>query len=125
MNDDFEDFTPWQYTMEARVATLEVASDTHAAQIGDHKGLLTAMDKDVSDAQAAFRAQLAVLNAVRETQSEHITVLREHTTLLTVHGARLGNIETRLSGVEATLQKVHVGVDAILELLNSASGDDS
>jgi hypothetical protein len=118
MNDDFEDFTPWQYTMEARVATLEVASDTHAAQIGNHEGLLTAMDKDVSDAQAAFRAQLAVLNSVRETQSEHITVLREHTTLLTEHSARL-------SGVEATLQKVHVGVDAILELLNSASGNDS
>jgi hypothetical protein len=89
MSDDLEDLTPRRHTMEGRVATLEAASDTHAVKIGDHGGLLTAMDKDVSDAQAAFRAQLAVLNAVRENQSEQTATLREHTATLRDHGAML------------------------------------
>lgn len=62
MTVELEDLTPWRRGMGSRVATLEVASDMHAAKISDHEGPLTAMDKDVSDAQAAFRAQLAVLN---------------------------------------------------------------
>jgi hypothetical protein len=88
---------------------------THAEKINDHEGVLTAMDEDVKNAQAAFRAQLAVLNSVRTTQNEQ--------------NERLVNVETRvtavgnrLTSVEATLQKVHVGVDTILDLLKPADG---
>lgn len=111
MSDGFEDFTSWPHTMEGRVATLEVASDTHAAKIGDHGGLLTAMDKDVSDAQAAFRAQLAVLNSVRETQSEHITVLREHT--------------NALAELRTGLTEARAGIQTIIGLLKSADDEKS
>ncbi|MGH3253533.1 MAG: hypothetical protein ACRDOI_45985 [Trebonia sp.] len=117
MSDDFEDFTAWPPAMGSRVATLEAASDAHAVKIGDHGGLLTAMDKDVSDAQAAFRAQLGVLNAVRETQSEQTTLLREHGTLLREHG-------TRLAKLEIGQEKVLAGVQAILGLLQSADGGE-
>ena len=93
------------------MATLEAASDTHAVKIGDHKGLLTAMDKDVSDAQAAFRAQLGVLNAVRETQSEHSTMLREH--------------GTRLTKLEIGQQKALAGIRTIIGLLQSTDGGET
>jgi DNA repair ATPase RecN len=117
MNDDLEKFTPRHQTMESRVATLEAESDTHALQIGDHKGMLRAMDKDVSDAQAAFRAQLAVLNSVRETQSEHTAKLRNIDNQLT-------GVESRLTSVEGILQKVNVGVQTIVGLLSPAAGEE-
>jgi hypothetical protein len=116
MSDNFEGFAARQSTMEPRVTTLEAASDAHAVEISDHEGLLIAMDKDVSDAQAAFRAQLAVLNSVRETQSEHITVLREHTSALTE--LRTGQNELRRDLTEA-----RVGIRTIIGLLQSADGE--
>jgi hypothetical protein len=106
MSDDFEDFTVRQSTMEPRVTTLEAASDAHAVKLGDHEGLLIAMDKDVSDAQAAFRAQLAVLNSVRETQNEHTTALRE--------------LRTGQGQLRRELTEVRVGVQTIISLLSPA-----
>lgn len=109
-----EEFRPWKATVEARLDRLEVASEMHAMKIGDHEGLIKAMDKDVSNAQAAFRAQLAVLNAVRETQSEHTAKLRNM-------DIRLTGVESRLTSVEGTLQKVNVGVQTIIALLTPAN----
>ena len=120
-----EEFTEWRHTVEARLGKLEATSDRYAVRVRDQGWHLVSMDEDLSKIQVEFRAQRGMLQALHDTQGEHITVLREHATLLAGHGTRLGNIETRLSGVEATLQKVHVGVDAILELLNSASDNDS
>jgi hypothetical protein len=65
-----------------------------------------------------------VLNAVRETQSEHITVLREHSTQLGMVENRLAGVEGRLAAVEGTLQKVHVGIEVIVGMLTPA-GDDA
>jgi chromosome segregation ATPase len=118
-----EEFTQWRHGVEARLCTLEAASDTHAAKTGDHRGLLTAMDKDVSDAQAAFRAQLAVLNSVRETQSEHITVLREHTTALTELRAGQGGLRRELTEVRRELTEVRVGIRTIVGLLTPEEGN--
>ena len=120
-----EESTEWRDSIEVRLGRLEAASDTHAAKIGDHRGLLTAMDKDVSDAQAAFRAQLAVLNAVRETQSEQTTLLREHGTLLREHGTLLREHGTRLTKLEIGQEKVLAGVQTILGLLKSAESGDN
>jgi hypothetical protein len=111
MTVDLEDLMPWRHGMECRMATLEVASDMHAAKISDHEGLLTVMDKDVSDAQAAFRAQLAVLNSVRVTQTEHDTKFRKLDN-------RLTSVEARLTSVEGKLTEVHVGIETIIGLLD-------
>ena len=118
MTVELEDLTPWRHGMDSRVATLEVASDMHAAKISDHEGLLTAMDKDVSDAQAAFRAQLAVLNSVRVTQSEHDTKFRKLDN-------RLTSVEGRLTSVEGKLTEVHVGIETIIGLLKPPDGGET
>jgi hypothetical protein len=125
MNDGFEDFTPPKYTMESRVATLEVASDTHAATIGDHEGLLRAMRKDVNDVQAAFRVQLDMLNAVRETQSEHTERLREHGNILQEHTDALADLRQDVTGLRQDMTQLRrdvtetrVGIQTIIGLLD-------
>ena len=118
-----DEFTGWRRSVEARLCTLEVASGTHAAKIGDHKGLLTAMDKDVSGAQAAFRAQLAVLNAVRETQSEHNTALREHTNALAELRTGQNGLRREVTEVRRELTEVRVGIRTIVGLLTPADGN--
>jgi hypothetical protein len=152
MSDDFEDLTPRRHTMEGRVATLEAASDTHAVKIREHEDLLIAMKKDVSDVQAAFRAQLRVLNAVRETQSEQITLLRRHGTALAemrtgqakLHEGqvklregqvelrqgqvelRQGQVELRQGQVELRegLTETRAGIQTIIGLLPPADGGE-
>jgi hypothetical protein len=115
MNEDFEDLSAERHRMASRVATLEVASDTYAIKISDHGGRLTAMDKDVSDAQAAFRAQLAVLNSVRETQSEQTRTLREHSGILREHTRALAELRGGLT-------ETRVGIRTIIGLLTPANG---
>jgi chromosome segregation ATPase len=101
---DVEELTPWRHMANARLTTLEVARRRHAEKISDHGGLLTAMDHDVTNAQVAFRAQLAVLNALRETQNEQ--------------GERLTNVETELAANKAMLQTVNAGVNVIIDMIN-------
>jgi hypothetical protein len=101
--------------IEARVSTLEAASDAHAAKISDHGGLLVSMDEDVSKIQVEFRAQRGMLQALHDTQSEHITALREHTTLLREHSAIL-------SDHSAQLAEIRVGVQTIIDLLTPKPG---
>ena len=113
---ELDERTPWEHASNARMAMLEESRSKHAEKLSEHGGLLTAMDSDVTNAQMAFRAQLSVLNSLRQTQNEMRQTLNEH-------GERLNGVETRLTGVEGTLQKVHRGVDAILFLLNRADRD--
>lgn len=75
------------------------------------------MDKDVDDPRAAFRAQLAVLNSVRETQSGHTAKLRNLDN-------RLTGVAYRLTSVEGTLKKVNVGVQTISGLLSPAGDEE-
>jgi hypothetical protein len=124
MTVELEEFTEWRHSVEERLCKLKAASDRRGPDQRS-RGHLVSMDEDLSKIQVEFRAQRGMLQALHDTQSEHIAVLREHTTLLTAHRTRLGSIETRLSGVEATLQKAHVGVDTILDLLKSAEGSNS
>ena len=103
--------------IEARVSTLETASDLHAGQISDHGGLLVSMDEDVSKIQVEFRAQRGMLQALHDTQSEHITVLREHTALLKGHSAILGDHSAQLA-------EIRVGVQTIIALLSPKPGSE-
>jgi chromosome segregation ATPase len=125
MGDNLEDFAQWRRTMEARVGTLETKVGEHAFAIRRQEELQAAMDEDMSKVQAEFRAQRGLLQALRDTQSDHT---RRLTTiegkLLNVEGrlgnveGRLGNVEGRLENVEGTLHKVHTGVEAIREMLD-------
>ena len=71
-------------------------------------GLLVSMDEDVSKIQVEFRAQRGMLQALHDTQSEHITALREHTAILSDHSAQLAEIR--------------VGVQTIIDLLTPKPG---
>jgi hypothetical protein len=118
MTVELEEFTEWRDSVEGRLCTLEAASDQHAVRISDQRGHLVSMDEDLSNIQVEFRAQRGMLQALHDTQSEHITVLREHTGALTE--LRAGQQELRLGQAE-----VLAGVQTILGLLQSADGSDS
>lgn len=97
MTDDLADFTQWRDRIESRVSTLEAA-------ISIQKGLRTAMDEDISKVQVEFRAQRGLLQALHDTQQEHTTLLSEHS--------------GQLTELRAGQQRILVGVEAILDLLN-------
>jgi hypothetical protein len=97
--------------IEARVSTLEAASDMHAVKISDHGGLLVSMDEDISKLQVEFRAQRGMLQALHDTQTEHTAQLREHTAILSDHSAQLAEIR--------------VGVQTIIDLLTPKPGGEN
>jgi hypothetical protein len=97
--------------IEARLSTLEAASDAHAVKISDHGGLLVSMDEDISKIQVEFRAQRGMLQALHDTQTEHIAQLREHTAILSEHSAQLAEIR--------------VGVQTIIDLLTPKRGREN
>jgi hypothetical protein len=113
-----EDHAQEPRDIKARVSTLEAASDTHAVKISDHGGLLVSMDEDVGKIQVEFRAQRGMLQALHDTQSEHITVLREHTALFKEHSAIL-------SDHSAQLAEIRVGVQTIIGLLTPKPGSEN
>lgn len=118
MTIDVAELAEWRGSIEARVSTLGAASDQHAVRISDHGGLLVSMDEDISKIQVEFRAQRGMLQALHDTQSEHITVLREHTATLKEHGAVLGQHSRQLAEIQA-------GVQTIIGLLNRESGSEN
>ena len=109
-----EEFTEWRNGVEVRLCTLEAASDRHAVEISAQGGHIVSMDEDLSKIQVEFRAQRAMLQALHDTQSEHITVLREHTTALAE--LRTGQQELRKGLTEA-----RVGIRTIIGLLTQAN----
>lgn len=114
----FKNHTQEPGDIEARVSTLEAASDVHAAAISDHGGLLVSMDEDISKIQVEFRAQRGMLQALHDTQSEHSTVLRGHTALLKEHG-------TILKEHSSQLAELRVGVQTIIDLLTPKPGTEN
>ncbi len=115
-----EEFTPWRDSVEARLGTLEAVSDQHTVETGDQRGHLVSMDEDLSKIQVEFRAQRGMLQALHDTQSEHITVLREHTSALAE--LRAGQRDLRRDVAEARwdLTEVRVGIRTIVDLLKPA-----
>jgi hypothetical protein len=106
MTVELEEFTKWRANIETRVSTLEATSDQHVVKISDHGGLLVSMDEDVSKIQVEFRAQRGMLQALHDTQSEHVTVLREHTALLKEHGTLLGQHSRQLAEIQTGVQTI-------------------
>jgi hypothetical protein len=118
MTIDLEELAEWRGSIEARVSTLEATSDQHVAKISDHGGLLVSMDEDISKIQVEFRVQRGMLQALHDTQSEHITELREHTTLLKEHGTLLGRHSRQLA-------EIRTGVQTIIGLLTQKLGSEN
>jgi len=112
---DLAELTDWRANIETRVSTLEATSDQHVVKISDHGGLLVSMDEDVSKIQVEFRAQRGMLQALHDTQSDHVTVLREHTALLKEHGTLLGQHSRQLA-------EIQTGVQTIIGLLTQEPG---
>ena len=118
MPDDLEGFAEWRDKMEARVSTLEATAKTEArARAG--------MDQDISAMSLKLDVHSRLLQALADTQSQHTAVLTEHTAMLTDHTRRLSRLEVgqadhtvRLNRLEVSLEKVHVGVQTIIGLLD-------
>jgi hypothetical protein len=144
MPDDLQGFVEWRDKMEARVSTLERTAKTEArARAG--------MDQDISDLNLKLDAQGRLLRALADTQSEHTTtlarhtavltehtliltehtsILTEHTSILTDHTRRLSRLEAgqadhtvRLNRLEVGMEKVLVGVQTIVGLLDGQIGN--
>jgi hypothetical protein len=118
MPDDLEGFAEWRDTMEVRVSTLEARAKTEArARAG--------MDQDISAMSLKLDAHSRLLQALADTQSQHTATLTEHTAILTDHTRRLSRLEVgqadhtvRLNRLEVGLERVHVGVQTIIGLLD-------
>jgi hypothetical protein len=93
-----------QDLFDGRLAILELDADPQGAK-------RAVMEQGIADVKDEQRAQRALLHAVHATQSDH-------TKRLTSVGGRLGNVETRLGQVEEKLGNVHIGVQAILAVLD-------
>lgn len=122
MSDDFEDSTPWHHSMQSRVATLETASDQHTVGISDQRGHLASMDEDLTQIQVEFRAQRGMLQALHNTQTEHITVLREHSAVLHEHSAVLHEHSAVLGQHSMQLAEIQLGIRTIVDMLTPLTG---
>lgn len=105
--------------LEGRVTVLETTVEREAA-------LRAKMDEDQSNLTATLKAHGRSLQALHDTQQDHTRRLtRIEGRLGNVEG-RLGNVEVRLGNVEndlvtvkEKLDTVHIGVHAILDLLDT------
>ena len=108
-----------QDSLEGRMTVLEGTVKREAA-------LRAKMDEDQSNVTATLGAHTRSLQALHDTQQDHTGRLtRIEDGLVKVEG-RLGNVEVRLGHVEddlvtvkEKLDTVHIGVHAILDLLDT------
>jgi chromosome segregation ATPase len=120
-----EEFTPWQRRTEARLATLETVSDEHVDKIGSQRGSLDAIHSDFGEMRQQFLIQKGMLQTLHLTQNDHTAALR---------GLRTGQDELRLgqeglrrelTEMRVELTETRVGVQTIIDLLNSAGEEES
>ena len=84
--------------IETAVAAKQESHEAHE--------LATAAMQVATRAQEAHQQNVKLLNAVRETQSEHTQTLARHGEILAEHGERLDRIEGRLDGIEGRLDGI-------------------
>lgn len=133
MADEMTALRDRQDKLEGRVTTLEVTVEREAA-------LRAKMDEDLSDMAQTLKAHGRSLQALHDTQQDHTRRLTRiegrlvnvddrlesvEGRLVNVEG-QLVNVEGRLTSVEADLglvkeklDTVHIGVHAILDLLDT------
>lgn len=108
-----------QDRLEGRVGALEATVEREAA-------LRARMDEDLSKVTETLRAHGRSLQALHDTQQDHTRRLTRIEDRLGHVEDRLGhvevrleNVEVRLGHVEEKLDTVHIGVHAILDLLDT------
>jgi chromosome segregation ATPase len=115
-----------QDRLEGRVTVLEATVEREAA-------LRAKMDEDQSNLAATLKAHGRSLQALHDTQQDHTRRLTRIEGDLSDVKDRLGNVEVRLGNVEVRLgnveedlvtvkeklDTVHIGVHAILDLLDT------
>jgi len=113
MTDDLENPGQWRDTVQTRLGKLE-------ATVGEQARLRAAMDEDLSKLRVDHKL-LQSLHIIQQDHTKRLTRLEvgmgEVTQRLGAVEGRLENVEGRLGAVERTLTMVHVGVDAIKDLL--------
>jgi chromosome segregation ATPase len=124
MSGEFDDSTPRQHAMEARVATLERVSDEHAGKISNQRGSLDAIHTDLGELRGHFTRQEGMVQALHLTQNEQLAAMRELRT--GQEELRLDLEELRLGqeGLRHELTETRVGIQTIIGLLKSAEGDE-
>jgi chromosome segregation ATPase len=127
-----ENFAGWRDEIEIRVGTLEV---TQEAEVRAR----ASMDEDIRSLTVELKVQKKLLQALRETQSEHTATLREHTILLVEHSAtlrehtvilnnhteRLERLEVGVAKLETGMATVQAGVQTIIGLLDREIDDST
>ena len=114
MTDHLEDSGHWRDSVETRLVKLEVT-------VGEQARLRAAMDEDLSK----LHVERKLLQALQDTQSDHTRQLTRLETKVDTVEKRLVAVEGRLGAVEGTLQKVHVGVEAIRDMLGRDLAGDN
>jgi phage-related minor tail protein len=119
MADDLENSGEWRDTVDTRLSKLE-------STVEEQTRLRAAMDKDVGDLKAGLGAQVRLIQAISDTQSDHtrqIRELRDHVDekFEAVEG-RLGTVEGRLGAVEGRLEAVAGKLGAVDGRLEAVAG---
>jgi hypothetical protein len=81
------------------------------------------MDRDISDLSVKLDAQGRLLQALADKQSEHTATLADHTVRLTRLESGVAKLDSRVARLEAGQEKILVGVQTIIGLLDGENGD--
>lgn len=115
-----------QDKLEGRVAVLERTVGREAGLRAREAALRAKMDEDLSNVTETLKAHGRSLQALHDTQQDHTRQLTRIESRLGNVESRLGNVEVRLGDVEndlvtvkEKLDTVHIGVHAILDLLDA------
>jgi chromosome segregation ATPase len=111
MTVELEEFTEWRHRVDARLGRLEAVSDEYVDKINNQRGSLDAIHADLGEMRGYFVRQQGMLQALHITQSEH-------TARLTRLEVRAEALDVQVQGLKAGMQKVQVGVQTIIGLLD-------
>jgi chromosome segregation ATPase len=98
MADDLADSGKWRDRVETRLGKLE-------ASVEEQARLRAAMDEDLRK----LHVERKMLQAIQDTQSDHTR--------------RLTTLESKVDTLESKVDLVHIGVEAIRELLERDPGN--
>jgi chromosome segregation ATPase len=108
--------------LERHVTGLRSDVERLAAQSEDTQRLAAATDRDLSEFKKTFRAQTKVLNALRETQSEHGKTLHHLSQAvggLTVHvhslDTKVSNLDTKVDTLTSRVDTLDTKVDSLAD----------
>jgi len=108
---DVAELADWRDNIEARVSRLEATSDQQVAKADYQGALLMSMDEDLGKIQVEFRAQRALLQALRTTQVED--------------SARISRLEAGQQELRAGQARLLAGVESIIGLLTQEPGSEN